>query len=91
MTRFYTRKGDDGTTGVLGPGRVSKTDARMEALGSVDEASAALGMVRSFALGQDTAELVMQAQRDLYGLMGEVAAKPENAETIQAITPEQVA
>lgn len=91
MTSFYTRKGDDGTTGVLGPGRVSKTDARMEALGSLDEASAALGMVRSFALGQDTAELVMQAQRDLYGLMGEVAATPENAETFRAITPQRVA
>ena len=44
---FYTTKGDDGTTGVLGEGRVPKYHARMEALGALDEASAALGLARA--------------------------------------------
>lgn len=45
--KIYTRSGDDGTTGVLGPGRTSKADARIEAYGSVDELNAALGLART--------------------------------------------
>lgn len=43
--RIYTKKGDRGTTGVLGGGRLSKSDARIRALGAVDEVNAALGLV----------------------------------------------
>jgi cob(I)alamin adenosyltransferase len=45
--KIYTRTGDDGTTGLLGPNRVRKHDARVEAYGSVDELNAALGVARS--------------------------------------------
>lgn len=45
--RIYTRTGDDGTTGLLGPGRVRKSDARVEAYGSVDELNASLGVARA--------------------------------------------
>ena len=47
MTRIYTRKGDDGTTGLWYGGRVPKADVRTEAYGSIDEAGAALGVARS--------------------------------------------
>lgn len=87
---FYTTKGDDGTTGMLGEGRVPKYHARMEALGALDEASAALGMARAQVAGEGSAEVIMQAQRDLYKLMAEVAATPENAEKFHAIGPERV-
>jgi len=43
--KIYTRTGDDGSTGLLGPGRVSKASARVEAYGSVDELNAVLGAV----------------------------------------------
>ena len=43
---FYTSKGDDGTTNLLGEGRVAKYHARIEAVGTLDEASAALGLLR---------------------------------------------
>ncbi len=43
MSPFYTRTGDEGTTGLLGEGRVPKFDLRIEALGALDEATAALG------------------------------------------------
>jgi len=44
--KIYTRTGDDGTTGLLGPGRVPKSAPRIEAYGSVDELNAVLGTVR---------------------------------------------
>jgi len=43
--KIYTRTGDDGRTGVLGPGRVLKSDVRVEAYGAVDELNAVLGVV----------------------------------------------
>jgi len=45
--KIYTRTGDDGSTGLLGPGRVSKSDPRVEAYGSVDELNASLGAARA--------------------------------------------
>lgn len=76
---FYTRKGDDGTTGLLGEGRVPKHDSRIEALGTLDESSAALGMARAAAQDPRCGPLLLAIQRDLYGLMAEVAATSGNA------------
>lgn len=76
---FYTRKGDDGTTGLLGEGRVAKYDARIEALGTLDESTAALGVARASARDARSAPLLLEAQRDLYRLMAEAASTPENA------------
>ncbi|WP_423278678.1 ATP:cob(I)alamin adenosyltransferase, partial [Escherichia coli] len=45
--KIYTRKGDDGTTGLLYGGRVPKDDPAPAAYGSVDEAQAAIGMARA--------------------------------------------
>lgn len=91
MSRFYTRLGDDGTTGLLGEGRVPKAHPRIEALGALDEASAALGLARATCLAPGLAPLLMEVQRDLYRLMAEVAATPENAERFRAIGAERVA
>ena len=77
---YYSRKGDDGTTGWLGKGRLPKNHDRIEALGSLDESSAALGLARSAVRGPQTAGLLVEAQRDLYLLMAEVSAGPEDAE-----------
>lgn len=88
---FYTRGGDEGYTGVLGEGRVAKEDARIEALGAVDEASAALGVARAYSRAPEGPGLLLQAQRDLYGLMGELAATPENAKTFHVIDDARVA
>jgi cob(I)alamin adenosyltransferase len=77
---FYTRKGDDGTTGLLGKGRVAKYHVRIEALGTLDESSAALGVARASARDPRCKPLLLEAQRDLYRLMAEVAAPPENAD-----------
>lgn len=79
MKKFYTRTGDDGKTGLLGEGRVEKFDLRMEALGTLDELSATLGLARSFQTDPVIVQRIVDIQRKLYELMAEVAATPENA------------
>lgn len=46
LTRIYTRSGDDGTTGLVGGQRVSKTSRRIDCFGAVDECSSAIGLAR---------------------------------------------
>ncbi|HUH97894.1 MAG TPA: cob(I)yrinic acid a,c-diamide adenosyltransferase [Anaerolineales bacterium] len=76
---FYTRKGDDGTTGLLGEGRLPKYHLRIEALGTLDESNAALGLARATVHDPRSGPLMLSVQRDLYRLMAEVAAAPEQA------------
>ncbi len=85
MTKFYTKTGDDGTTGLLGEGRVKKYHPRPESYGDVDEAQAALGMARSLMQDAAAAQIVLQAQRDLYNLMAELAATKEAAPQFRTI------
>ena len=87
---FYTRGGDDGTTGLLGPGRVGKEDIRIEAVGAVDEAGAALGLARASSRIPEAAAMILQVQRDLYGMMAELAATPENAGRFRTIDAARV-
>ena len=82
---LYTRTGDDGTTGLLGEDRVSKDHPRIEALGALDEASAALGLARASCQASQTPPILREVQRDLYKVMSEVAATPENADKFKGI------
>src|SRR5215216_7011621 len=66
---FYTSKGDDGTTSLLGEGRVAKYHARIEAVGTLDESSTALGLARAQCLDPRSSPILLEAQRDLYKLM----------------------
>ena len=90
MSKYYTGRGDDGTTSLLGDARVPKFDRRPETYGAIDEASAAFGLARSLAMDQVSARTAAQVQRDLYHLMSEVAATPENAERFRAVDSERV-
>jgi cob(I)alamin adenosyltransferase len=71
-----TRGGDDGTTTLLGAGRISKHDGRILILGDVDEASSSIGLARAESDG-DMAELLIGLQRLLYRVMGDVAMPEE--------------
>jgi cob(I)alamin adenosyltransferase len=71
-----TRRGDDGTTTLLGAGRLSKSDARIIVLGDVDEATSFIGLARAKSDG-DIAELLIGLQRLLYRVMGDVAMPEE--------------
>ena len=75
--KISTGRGDDGTTGLLFGGRVAKDDTGPEAYGTVDEAVSALGVARSLAEGE-TAEQLLQIQRDLFVAGAELATAPDN-------------
>jgi cob(I)alamin adenosyltransferase len=72
--KIYTRTGDDGSTGLLGPGRVRKDDPRVEAYGSVDELNAALGVARSLDAGGWVSTELSAIQARLFSLGAELAA-----------------
>ena len=90
MKTFYTRKGDDGYTGLLKEGRVPKNHPIAEAVGAVDEASAALGVARAACQGNISAEIILTIQRDLYSIMAEIAASPEHAEQFRKVNANRV-
>jgi cob(I)alamin adenosyltransferase len=73
-SQFYTRRGDDGHTGLLGPERVPKYDLRPQACGAVDEAQAALGIARASGCSARSGEVLLAVQQDLHTLMAELAA-----------------
>ncbi len=90
MDQFYTRAGDNGYTGVLGGGRIPKNHPRIEAIGAIDEAMAALGMARATSQSVETGQILLAVQRDLYRFMAEVSATPENAAKFRKIDANRV-
>ncbi len=85
MTKKVMRSGDDGFTDLQGEGRILKSDLRIETLGSIDEASAALGMARANCRDFCVCELLEKIQRVLYQIMAEVAATSQNAEKFRTV------
>lgn len=69
--------GDDGTTGLLGGGRAPKDDPRIEAYGTVDEASSAIGLAKALTGDERVREIAERLQRDLYRLGAELATNPD--------------
>jgi len=83
VARIYTKTGDDGTTGLLYGGRVSKADPATEAYGTTDEAVAALGLAR--ALAGDTAlkEEILALQRELFVVGADLATNPKQRSKLE--------
>jgi cob(I)alamin adenosyltransferase len=85
--KIYTRRGDDGTTGLLFGGRVAKSSELPSAYGAVDEAQAALGMARASApRGGELDQRLVAIESDLWVLMAELATDPANR---SKLTPEK--
>lgn len=84
MSPFYTKTGDDGTTGLLGDRRVDKSDLQIEVLGTLDELSASLGMARSLCQNP-VSDDIKTIQIRIYEIMSEVAATPENIDRFSKI------
>ena len=90
---IYTKYGDQGETGLLYGGRISKADPRAEAYGTIDEAVAALGLAK--ALVADTTrtntrvrEAIDALQRALFTVGAELATAPEQrAKLLQHFAP----
>ncbi|MBC2607728.1 cob(I)yrinic acid a,c-diamide adenosyltransferase [Pelagicoccus albus] len=80
-----TRAGDKGRTGVGGGGRVDKDDARIEALGDLDETNSVIGVLRSLLPAEhDWEEGLRRIQTEMMNLMGHVAT-PSDVERPQSI------
>ena len=77
----YTRKGDDGTTGMFYGGRVAKDDLAPEAYGTVDEAVAVLGVARADA-PEDLADRLLEVQRQLFVVAAELATNPDKRDRL---------
>jgi len=91
--RIYTRKGDDGTTGLLyGGDRVSKADLRTDAYGTTDEAVSALGLARA-SIGAITdrtearlQDLILRLQRELFVVGAELATHADRRDRLVPAT-----
>ena len=77
---IVTKTGDQGETSLMYGRRVPKDDPRVDAYGSVDELTAALGLARAFCDDKFVAEQILAAQKDLIDVMGELATLPEDRE-----------
>ena len=83
MVKIYTRKGDDGTTGLWYGGRVPKSSGRPEAYGSVDEAASALGLARAACRDDELYADILRLQNELFVAGAELATAPEAAERLE--------
>lgn len=84
LNKIYTRTGDDGTTGLVDGSRVRKTDARLNAIGEVDEANSALGVaVQALEAAEGNTPLVTglrRIQNDLFDLGADIATPGDSFE-----------
>jgi len=94
VPRIYTKTGDDGTTGRLYGGRISKADAATEAYGSVDEAVAALGLARALTSNGALKEEILGLQRGLFVVGADLATNPKERHNLEPevslVTPAMV-
>jgi cob(I)alamin adenosyltransferase len=70
--------GDDGSTGLLGGGRARKDDPRIEAYGTIDEASSAVGLAKALSPHARVRAICEELQRGLYALGAELATNPDS-------------
>ena len=75
---IVTKTGDQGETSLMYGRRVPKNDARVEAYGSVDELTAALGLARASSDDKFVIEQIFAVQKDLINVMGELSTLPED-------------
>jgi cob(I)alamin adenosyltransferase len=84
VVKIYTRKGDDGSTGLWYGGRVAKFAGRPEAYGSVDEAASALGLCRAACeRGSELYPDILRIQTEMFVAGAELATAPEAADRLE--------
>ena len=93
---IVTRRGDGGESDLLFGRRIPKDHPRLEAVGTIDELNAALGVARAALAASAAEESIDRLQENLVGLMGELAVLPEDAQryrqsTYPSLTAEEVA
>jgi cob(I)alamin adenosyltransferase len=86
--KIYTRGGDSGETSLLGPGRVSKDDPRIEAYGTVDELNSVIGLARTFVTVPDLDRELRSIQADLFQLGAWLASSSGGFRTVDPVRVE---
>lgn len=81
--KIYTKKGDDGSTGLLYGGRVSKDDVRTEVYGTLDETVSALGLARGAGLSERVEAIVVRIQREMFMVGAQLATSEDNQSKLQ--------
>ncbi len=88
--KIYTKTGDDGTTGLVGGSRIRKEDARIEAIGCVDELNAAIGWSRVAGLPVPIEEVLCEVQSRLFDVGAELATLPDGRFTNASLGQEDI-
>ncbi|MBM95157.1 MAG: ATP:cob(I)alamin adenosyltransferase [Oceanospirillaceae bacterium] len=87
LSKITTRTGDGGSTGLGDGSRISKTSARIHAIGDVDELNSWIGLLdASLPSDHDLQDLLKQIQNDLFDLGGELAVPGFNGFNAQALS-----
>ena len=76
MMKIYTKKGDDGTTGLLGGTRLPKHHLRIESYGTVDELISFIGALRDQMVQPAYIDQLIKVQNDLFTIGSHLAADP---------------
>jgi cob(I)alamin adenosyltransferase len=85
-----TKTGDAGQTGLAGGVRVSKSNLRVEAYGTVDELGAAMGLARSLCLDEDIRNKTYAIQKELFQVGAALATPAESRKAQSPVTQEMV-
>jgi len=86
--KIYTKTGDNGTTALYGGLRLSKSDLRIEAYGTVDELNAYIGLVATYMEEKEYTDLLQQIQSRLFDIGTHLAAEPGKKNLILPEIPE---
>jgi cob(I)alamin adenosyltransferase len=89
LTKIYTKTGDDGTTGLIGGKRISKSSQRITTYGAIDELNSSIGIVLSSKLDNDIHDLLEKIQNDLF-IVGADLANPDLKTSSNRITEDMV-
>ncbi len=76
--KIYTKKGDAGSTGLIGGSKVLKSNLRIEAYGTIDELNAHIGLVRDQPIDKQYIEQLISIQDRLFTMGSCLAAESEN-------------
>jgi cob(I)alamin adenosyltransferase len=87
--KIYTKTGDDGTTGLQGGKRVSKSNERIKAYGSVDEINSILGIILSHNIDEDIRKLLIRIQSELF-ILGSDLSNPNLNDKKNRITSNMI-
>jgi cob(I)alamin adenosyltransferase len=79
--KIYTRTGDDGTTSLPGGRRIPKHSVRIEAIGSIDELIAWIGLLRSHGENVKRKKILLYIQKQLMSTAGALASDTNNPES----------